>query len=105
MSIISSSKSFPLSTNKLPCFNGTHYKKWVDDFMPHTMMLDIVKVLEGKLVVPVPFTAIKPVLPTPAADGTALSTDVLTYFNTLLANWVADRDWTTKQQKEYDEKN
>src|SRR6266436_3694405 len=98
---MSSSKSFTLSTNKLPHFNGIHYKKWVDDFMPHAMMLDIVKVLEGTLVAPVPFTATKPVLPTPAADGTAPSTDMLTYFTTLLANWVADCDWTTKQQKEY----
>ena len=102
---MSSSKSFTISTDKLPRFNGTHYKKWVDDFMPHAMMLDIVKVLKGHLVAPAPFTATKPVLPAPAADGSAPSTDVLTYFNTRLADWVADRDWTAKQQKEYDEKN
>src|SRR6266542_2771786 len=102
---MSSSKSFTLSTDKLPRFNGTHYKKWVDNFMSHAMMLDIIKVLEGKLVAPAPFTAIKPILPTPAVDSTAPSTDMLTYFNTLLADWVADCDWTTKQQKDYDEKN
>jgi len=102
---MSSSKSFTISTDKLPRFNGTHYKKWVDDFMPHAMMLDIVKVLQGHLVAPAPFTATKPVLPTPAADGTPPSTDKLIYFNTCLADWVADHDWTTKQQKEHDEKN